>query len=250
MQTRSTRVGRFWIILLLSAAFLFQELKTPAQSFQIDLARDGMILGSGIVFAGLGELLVRFSRPVEAQEHPDITQVPLLDRAAMFPYSKEGDTVSTILEFASLSVPVVLCVSTQPDSTLSAAILYAESLALAYGTKNLLKFLFPRPRPYIYSGGAPGVDRSEDDLSFPSGHATMSFTAAAFSMFLFSRGLPGAANYLPLVAANFSLAGLTSSYRVLSGMHFITDVAAGAVIGVVCGFVVPSLVRQTRGRAL
>jgi undecaprenyl-diphosphatase len=89
------------------------------------------------------------------------------------------------------------------------------------------------------------VDSSEDEQSFPSGHATLSFTAAAFSAYLFSRGLPGTANHFPFVIANFSLAGMTSSYRVLSGMHFLTDIAAGVLIGVVCGFIVPSLIRGT-----
>ena len=161
----------------------------------------------------------------------------------MFRYSKEADTVSSVLQFATLSVPLLLSVSAKPDSTVSVGVVYAESLALAYGTKNVLKFLFPRPRPYTYNGGAPGVDSSEDEQSFPSGHATMSFTAAAFSAYLFSRGLPGTGNYFPFVIVNFSLAGLTSSYRVLSGMHFLSDIAAGAVIGVICGFVVPSLLR-------
>jgi len=242
-QMRTARPGHFSVFVALTIVFLSQGLQSPAQSFQLDPARDGIILGTGLLLAGLGELLVSLSHPVVATQPPDITEVPIFDQAAMFRYSKDADTVSSVLQFATLSVPLLLSASAKPDSTFSVGVVYAESLALAYGAKNVLKFLFPRPRPYTYNGGAPGVDSSEDEQSFPSGHATMSFTAAAFSAYLFSRGLPGTANYFPFVIVNFSLAGLTSSYRVLSGMHFLSDIAAGAVLGVVCGFVVPSLVR-------
>jgi membrane-associated phospholipid phosphatase len=242
VQTRESHPAHLTIVVALSVVFLSQGLQTPAQSFQLNPAREGIILGSGLLFAGLGELLVSFSHPMVTTP-PDISRVPIFDQAAMFRYSKDADTVSSVLQFATLSVPLLLSVSAKPDSNISAGVVYAESLALAYGTKNVLKFLFPRARPYNYNGGAPGVDSSEDEQSFPSGHATMSFTAAAFSSYLFSRGLPGTANYFPFVIVNFSLAGLTSSYRVLSGMHFLSDIVAGAVIGVVCGFVVPSLIR-------
>jgi membrane-associated phospholipid phosphatase len=173
-----------------------------------------------------------------------LSQVDPIDRALMFPYARDADIASTVMEIASMALPLVFGLSNDPGSALSATAVYAESLALADGAKNFLKYLVPRYRPYVYQGGAPGVDPSEDDQSFPSGHSTMAFTAAAFSAYLYFSGLPGTANYLPFVIANFSLAGLTATYRVTSGVHFFTDVMAGAVIGTLCGFVFPALVRR------
>ena len=229
---------------LMAALFLLLGARLPAQGLQADLARDGIILGSGLGFAGLSELLLRAAPPMIPLGPADIDQVNPLDRAWMLPYSKQAETVSTILQYSSAFVPVLLSLASDPSSALSSGIVYAESLSLAFGAKNLLKYLFPRYRPYIYTGGAPGMDPSEDEQSFPSGHATIAFTAAAFSAYLYFQGLPQTANYLPFVIANFSLAGLTASYRVVSGMHFLTDVLAGAAIGTFCGFVIPALIRK------
>ena len=229
---------------LMATLFLLLGARLPAQGLQADLTRDGLILGSGLGFAGLSELLLRAAPPMIPLGPADIDQVNPLDRAWMLPYSKQAETVSTMLQYSSAIVPVLLNLASDPSSALSSGIVYAESLSIAFGAKNLLKYLFPRYRPYIYTGGAPGMDPSEDEQSFPSGHATIAFTAAAFSAYLYFQGLPQTANYLPFVIANFSLAGLTASYRVVSGMHFLTDVLAGAAIGTFCGFVIPALIRK------
>jgi membrane-associated phospholipid phosphatase len=229
---------------LVLALFLLLGARLPALGLQADLTLDGIILGSGLGFAGLSELLIRAAPPIIPLGPADIDGVNPLDRSWMLPYSKQADTVSTMLEYSSAAVPVLMSLASDPGSSLSSAIVYAESLSLAFGAKNVLKYLFPRYRPYISSGGAPGVDPSEDEQSFPSGHVTIAFTAAAFSAYLYFQGLPQSANYLPFVIANFGLAGLTASYRVVSGMHFLTDILAGAVIGTFCGFVIPALVRR------
>jgi undecaprenyl-diphosphatase len=229
---------------LVLALLLLLGARLPAQGLQADLTRDGIILGSGLAFAGLSELLVRAAPPLIPLGAADIDQVNTFDRAWMLPYSKQADTVSTILQYSSAVVPVLLSLASDPSSSLSTTIVYAESLSFAFGAKNVLKYLFPRYRPYIYSGGALGLDPSEDEQSFPSGHATIAFTAAAFSAYIYFQGLPQTANYLPFVIANFGLAGLTAAYRVVSGQHFVTDVLAGAVIGTFCGFFIPAFFRE------
>ena len=242
MSRHPTRVHIAGLVL---ALFLLLRAGLPAQGLQADLTRDGIILGSGLVFASLSELLLRAGAPVIDLGRADIHLVDPLDRSWMLPYSKQADTVSTILEYSSIAVPLLMSLSSNPSSSLSSTVVYAESLSFAFGAKNVLKYLLPRYRPYVYSGGAPGVDPSEDEQSFPSGHATIAFTAAAFSAYLYFQGLPQTAYYLPFVVANFGLAGLTASYRVVSGMHFVTDVLAGAVIGTFCGFFLPALIRKT-----
>jgi undecaprenyl-diphosphatase len=240
----SRRLKRVHVTGLVLAFFLLLGASLPAQGLQADLTRDGIILGCGLGFAGLSELLLRASPPSIPLGPTDIDDVNPIDRSWMLPYSKQADTVSTILEYSSAAVPVLLSLASDPGSALSSGIVYAESLSLAFGAKNLFKYLFPRYRPYIYYGSAPGVNPREDEQSFPSGHATIAFTAAAFSAYLYFQGLPQTANYLPFVIANFGIAGLTASYRVVSGMHFLTDILAGAVIGTFCGFVIPALIRK------
>lgn len=98
---------------------------------------------------------------------------------------------------------------------------------LAYGMEltlySLLKHSVKRDRPY---DKLPGINRllaPPDKFSFPSGH-----TAAAFVMASLL------ASYLPaLFFAVFAWAWLVGLSRIYMGLHFPTDVLAGAFLGVI-----------------
>ncbi len=88
-------------------------------------------------------------------------------------------------------------------------------------TYRLLKHRTSRPRPYqvipaVAVGAAP-----LDVYSFPSGHT---LHAVAFTMV-------AASHYPSLAAVLAAFTGLTAVSRVVLGLHYPTDVAAGALIG-------------------
>ena len=92
----------------------------------------------------------------------------------------------------------------------------AFSVALMAGTVNLLKYTTKVIRP----------DNSAAN-SFPSGHTATAFTLA--SIFEKEYG-----NEYPLLSAGVYLSALSvGAMRMLNNRHWINDVAAGAVIGVV-----------------
>ncbi len=99
------------------------------------------------------------------------------------------------------------------------------SMMGAYGCGLVLKRLFSRPRPAPAPGQQQAIS-TPTQLSFPSSHATTSFAAAAAMAPVLDRsGYPLAARLLtPLAAA------MTGS-RVYLGVHFPSDVLAGALLG-------------------
>lgn len=101
-----------------------------------------------------------------------------------------------------------------------AAVLGAESAI----TNGAIKALFGRARPEVDDEPLPMGMRRPVTSSFPSGHATAAFTAAA----LLAQGSrrPG---------LWYGLAGAVAASRVYTRMHHASDVLAGAALGVAFG---------------
>ena len=88
-----------------------------------------------------------------------------------------------------------------------------------------IKFLVRRRRP---EGEWGGIYRNTDPHSFPSGHAARSFLIAVIATGL---GPPGWAIALWVWAPLVALA------RVAMGVHYVSDVVAGALLGIVFALV-------------
>ncbi len=87
-----------------------------------------------------------------------------------------------------------------------------------YAVNTAIKFAVRRPRPQI--PGLPPLQGTTTGLSFPSAHAATSFAGALAYRRL---GLPAA----PL----YGLAGAIAVSRVYLGVHYPSDVLAGALLG-------------------
>lgn len=117
----------------------------------------------------------------------------------------------------------------------------AAALAIAIGAQSLLVFvlkrLVGRTRPWVALALFP--DRPlPHDFSFPSGHATASFTVAAFIAAL------AAGRGRPIVGASaLVVAGLISVSRVFLGAHWPSDVLGGALLGTIIGVVAVRVAR-------
>jgi decaprenylphosphoryl-5-phosphoribose phosphatase len=99
----------------------------------------------------------------------------------------------------------------------------------AVGVNFAIKLAVGRQRPLIEDH--PPLAKAPTKLSFPSAHATSSATAAT----ALGRVQPRARPYL------FGLAGAICVGRPYLGMHYPSDVIAGAAIGAALGSLIPGL---------
>lgn len=104
-----------------------------------------------------------------------------------------------------------------------AALIGPVAIGLNFGIKLIVK----RPRPSL--DGLPPLGGAPSSLSFPSAHATASFAAAT----AMSRFAP------ELKLALFGAAAVMAVTRPYLGMHYPSDVAAGAMLGTIMGRTVP-----------
>ncbi|NLG17674.1 MAG: phosphatase PAP2 family protein [Fibrobacter sp.] len=158
-----------------------------------------------------------------------------------FNFSKPGENAGTILTAAGvLSLPFLLDNFDFPQ-TATVAVMYLETAMLAWGTKDLLKGLFPKFRPYVSFDDTPEELLKEKDhfFSFPSGHSTIAFATASFSTFIFSKSEASTLSKVLFSVCNFGLASGVGVLRIVSGNHYFVDVLSGAAIGSVYGVLIP-----------
>ena len=119
----------------------------------------------------------------------------------------------------------------------AAVILFVLALLLgALCTNVVLKNLVQRPRPYTVVEGLIPLLTSGDPNSFPSGH-----TCAAFAAGLAWAG-PGSARWARIAAVVSAVCmGLS---RLYVGVHYPSDVLAGAVIGSLAALAALALARR------
>ncbi len=98
-----------------------------------------------------------------------------------------------------------------------------QGVAVAYAANTVLKQVFRRKRPVFE--GLPALMRTPTALSFPSAHASSSFAAAQ----AFAPLVGPAAGPLRLTAGAMALS------RVYLGVHYPSDILAGALLGTVVG---------------
>jgi membrane-associated phospholipid phosphatase len=133
-----------------------------------------------------------------------------------------GKAGNNALIWFLLGVVLAVIDNSRWDSWLICALLGPIAIGLNYGIKLLVK----RPRPVLE--GLPPLGGAPSSLSFPSAHATSSFAVATAMV-----------RVDPAMAAAFLVAIALSLGRPYLGMHYPSDVLAGAFIGVALGLIVP-----------
>ena len=100
-----------------------------------------------------------------------------------------------------------------------------RAVLVAYGANTAVKYAFRRARPVLEE--LPILTPTISGHSYPSAHSAMAFAGAQ----TLSEALPAPPLYLAATAMALS--------RPYVGVHYPTDVLAGAVLGVAVGRLVP-----------
>ena len=104
-------------------------------------------------------------------------------------------------------------------TTLSGGISY-------FGVTKLIRFLYHKPRPFL--DHAVNQLLTNDNWSFPSGHATF-FFAVATAIYLYNKKW-GIFFFISAI--------LMTTSRVIAGIHYPSDIIGGALIGAVIAYTV------------
>lgn len=144
---------------------------------------------------------------------------PVVEKAAMT-LSKSGE--NAFLWFGIGAVGAIFD-SRRRRQWAVAGLLGPAAIVFNFGIKLVVR----RDRPEL--PGLPPLGGAPSSLSFPSAHATASFTCAV----AMSRIAP------ELKAPLFGIAALMAVTRPYLGMHYPSDVVAGAALGIAVGALLP-----------
>jgi membrane-associated phospholipid phosphatase len=133
-----------------------------------------------------------------------------------------GKAGNNALVWFLLGAALAILDNSRWESWLICALLGPFAIVLNYAIKLVVK----RPRPVLE--GLPPLGGAPSSLSFPSAHATSSFAVATAMV-----------RVDPATAAAFLVAIAISLGRPYLGMHYPSDVLAGALLGIVLGLIVP-----------
>ena len=155
----------------------------------------------------------RLSQQLQVAERPG-----LLRNLAIF-FAHSGDSWFWLLA-------LILVWLLGPPALKTLTPIFAVAILIAALVVFSIKFTVRRKRP---AGEWGGIYRNTDPHSFPSGHATR---AALLAVLAIGLGPAWLAGLLGIWAPLVILA------RVVMGVHYLSDVLAGAVLGIIIGVAV------------
>lgn len=249
--------------MLISWAYVTVMALLPTSTpYDLRWGEDAVATGALLLTAGLLEATVKPSLGHApdcrhwVDGHCDPSDLNAVDRSVVGNRSEAWRRVSDIGELSGIALPAVAALVDSfvhdgdrwQREAATDVLVIAESLAVANAATTLLKMAVRRPRPLQYGPGeaSASVERS---VSFPSGHTTAAAAGSVAYAMTYSLRHPHSPWRWAVYTAAVGLTALTGYGRVGAGMHFYSDVVAGAIIGAAAGYLVPSWHRRSAGAA-
>lgn len=186
---------------------------------------------------------------IEALKRSSINQ---FDRNATYNWSTSAgdfsDVPFRIMPFLPMALGVPLVANKKWDNVFTLGLIYAEVTLLTKGLTGITKTLAGRRRPYLYNTDftpeerfALQQDAPAPTASFFSGHSSVTFAFAVLLSKTYT-DIYGKNTWSKIIwITSLSAATATAWARVEAGVHYPTDVIAGALIGSAIGYFIPEL---------
>lgn len=251
---------QFVILLILLPLSLKAKNNTDSLNFspyKIETSKESQIFGFGGLSLLSTKLLYQFA-PEKKYFDFSTKQGQLfaaVDRELSIKnYSRTYDKIGDILVVSLVAYPAVYLIDDKlRDNFITIAIMYSETMFIAGFIADWGKSLVYRPRPFTYSVTPDNIplplSQSPDRFkSFFSGHTSIAFASMVFLSTVYNDYYPNSEYTTLVTTSSLTLASLVGISRVKAGKHFPTDVALGAVVGSVIGYLIPEFHKSTDGK--
>jgi len=231
--------------LLVFCFFTLSSIKTNAQSpYSLEITREVVVFGGGLALGIVDRELIKNKKPLTIEELATLSRenINAFDRAATYNWSPSAADLSDILLITSMLSPLLLFSSSAVwDDGGTYTTMYLQNFIWSYSISHFAKATVTRYRPYVYNNEVPDERKLMPDatLSLFSGHTTYAFSSAVFLSTTFVNYNPDSSLKPYVWGTSLLLAATVGYLRVAAGMHYPTDMLAGAVIGSAIGYLIP-----------
>ena len=237
--TELARKVLLFITIVFSPA-IGQEKNNSPYSFSRGLDMKIAGISGGLL---LSSMLIDYM-PMDLSEIASLkpSDVPDYDSKAIDNWNLGSIKMSDVLLFSSIAVPGFLMFDQEIRSDYrNFSLVWAQSLFLTLGFTNFTKVLVGRPRPYLYADNASDNYKLKKDnrKSFFSGHTSISAVSWFLMASMYEDYKPGSNISSYLWTSAFLVPAYTAYCRYDAGKHFLSDVAAGYLVGSAIGVLVP-----------
>ncbi|AUD05802.1 phosphatase PAP2 family protein [Spirosoma pollinicola] len=236
------------ICILFTLHSSFFILPTFAQSpYELKTGKELTLLGVGAITLGTSVALRSAVDPLTPTEISSLNrdEINAFDRKATFHWSTTADRLSDVTLAGNAVLLGALTLGTKPmrQDVKTVAVMFIETIALANGIERSVKGVTQRTRPFVYNPVAPLDEKMTRDArqSFFSGHATNAFATAVFTGEVFRHYFPNSRLKPVVWIGSLGLATATCVLRYEGGLHYPTDLLAGAAFGSLVGWGIPKL---------
>jgi membrane-associated phospholipid phosphatase len=173
----------------------------------------------------LAVFLVLFIPVSLYSQNIDIRILRALNTPQTLPSDKLLQFISNSNMYVVIGIPAGMAAAgllKKDDKLLNTALVTLAASALCAGITTTLKYSINRERPYITY---PDITRNSNggNPSFPSGHASSAFATATSLSLAYPKWY--------IIVPSFTWAGTVAYSRMDLGVHYPSDVLAGAIVG-------------------